>query len=455
MLKKLFPVLLVLVLTGLLVFSWSCSKDSKNPAAPNNNTQADNASGSVRSDTSGVITTTGGARIVIPVGAVPRMSDGSVGTMVFSIERTTVAPPTVPHGGTANTAVYRFGPEGFVFAAPVEVSIPVSGAGDPGNVAIYRINPTTNLPEYFGGTYDSVRHVVKAQTYEFSNWFGASVVNHATDWGALQVNNYSGTWVSVCVGDYALTYDSLDRAAMPEQGVTSTWAPSGDMAWTNSGLWFLPQGTYQMCVQYQLATDPFRWGHVFRRDVVIDHAWSRTEHPLGAIFDVGVWVTGDTGRCECIPTPTTSVGTGDIQVTLSWFRPAPGIDLDLYVIEPARADSVCYFRRSTASGGELDRDNMCGNYENGRPENIYWTRTPPNGHYLVRVNFYSSCGSDTSQSFNVRTVIKGVTQTSSGSVSQSHEWMDVTSFDIHGSQVNYLPERPHYVDMHVVLPPKQ
>jgi len=454
MLKKLFPIFLVVVLCALLVFVWSCSKDSKNPAAPNNNNGTDDASGSVRSDTSGVITTAGGARIVIPAGAVPRMGDGSVGTMVFSIERTNATPPAVPSGGTVNTPVYRFGPEGFVFAAPVEVSIPVNGTADPGNVSIYRINPTTNLPEYYGGTYDSVRHVVKAQTYEFSSWFGASAPARNSAWGALQVNNNSAKWVTICVGDYSLTYDSLDHTVIPELGMGSTWAPAGEIGWTNSGLWFLPQGTYQMCIQYRLTADPMTWGHIFRDNVVIDHAWNRTESPNGIAFDIGSWVTGDTAQCACVPTPTTSVGTGDIQVTLSWFN-AHSMDLDLYVIEPGRADSVWYGHTTSASGGVLDRDNMCGNYVNGRPENIYWTLTPPNGHYLVRVNMYSNCGNDSSQAFNVRTVVGGVTRTFAGSVTTSHVWMDVTSFDIQGAQVNFRPDPPHYVDMpNVVLPPK-
>jgi hypothetical protein len=454
MLKKLFPVFLVIVLAVVMAFMWSCSKDSKNPAAPNNGGQTDNASGSVRSDTSGVITTTGGARIVVPVGAVPRMSNGSVGTMVFSIERTAATPPTIPNSGTANTPVYRFGPEGFVFAAPVQISIPVNGTTDPGNVAIYRINPTTNLPEYFGGVYDSVRHCVTAQTYEFSSWFGASAPGRNTAWGALQVNNSSAKWVSICVDQYTFTYDSLDRGVVPELGMGSTWAPAGDIGWANSGLWFLPQGTYRMCVTYQLTSNPFTYGHVFRDNVVIDHAWNRTENPVANPFDIGVWVTGDTGRCACVPTPTTSVGTGDIQVTLSWFS-ANATDLDLYVIEPNRSDSVWYGNTHSTSGGELDRDNLCGNYINGRPENIYWTQAPPLGHYLVRVNLYSTCGTDSSRAFNVRTVVKGVTRTFAGSVSVSHEWMDVTSFDITATTVRYSPDAPRYIDMHVALPPKQ
>jgi hypothetical protein len=454
MLKKLFPILLITMLAVVVAFFWSCSKDSSSPTAPNNN-QADNASGSVRSDTSGVITTPGGARIVIPVGAVPLTNSGAVGTMVFSIERTTATPPTVPDSGTPNTSVYRFGPEGFVFAAPVQISIPVSGSDDPGNVAIYRINPTTNLPEYFGGVYDSVRHCVTAQTYEFSSWFGASAPTRNTAWGALQMNNISGTWVRVCVDQYTFTYDALDHAVVPELGLGSTWAPAGEIGWANSGLWFLPQGTYQMCVQYQTSSNPMTWGHVFRSNVVIDHAWNRTTSPVGIPFDIGTWVSGETGQCECVPTPTTSVGTGDIQVTLSWFNADPGIDLDLYVIEPDTTQVVWYGNTTTPSGGVLDRDNMCGNYVNGRPENIYWTQAPPSGHYQVRVNFFGSCGPDTVNAFNVRTVVQGVTRTFSGSVSESNRWAEITTFDIHGATVEFAPGGPRYISVSKELPPKQ
>jgi hypothetical protein len=44
----------------------------------------------VRSDTSGVIETALGARISVPVGAVPRTDQGNVGTIVFSVGGTTI-----------------------------------------------------------------------------------------------------------------------------------------------------------------------------------------------------------------------------------------------------------------------------------------------------------------------------------------------------------------------------
>ena len=46
------------------------------------------------------------------------------------------------------------------------------------------------------------------------------------------------------------------------------------------------------------------------------------------------------------------VGTGDVQVTLSWDA---GSDVDLHVVDP-NGDEVYWTNRRVASGGELDLD---------------------------------------------------------------------------------------------------
>ena len=73
----------------------------------------------------------------------------------------------------------------------------------------------------------------------------------------------------------------------------------------------------------------------------------------------------------------------------------PGLDLDLWVEDPT--GEQCGFSNGqypdvTTTGGQLDRDNLCGNYINGRPENIYWTTTPPAGEYIVMVDWWGDCG---------------------------------------------------------------
>lgn len=85
------------------------------------------------------------------------------------------------------------------------------------------------------------------------------------------------------------------------------------------------------------------------------------------------------------------VGTGDIQVNVTWNSPA---DVDLYLVDPSYAE-VFYGNRRVPSGGELDLDSnaACG-ADGPRAENIFWRGglVSPRGPYTVRVNHWSDCG---------------------------------------------------------------
>ena len=85
----------------------------------------------------------------------------------------------------------------------------------------------------------------------------------------------------------------------------------------------------------------------------------------------------------------TQVGTGDVQVTLSWDTVA---DVDLHVIDPS-GEEIFYGNRLSASGGELDLDSNagCGGGD-VRNENITWPiGIAPSGTYTVRVDYWSNC----------------------------------------------------------------
>lgn len=77
----------------------------------------------------------------------------------------------------------------------------------------------------------------------------------------------------------------------------------------------------------------------------------------------------------------TPVGTGDIQVTLTWDNDA---DVDLYVIEPD-GNKIYYSQKRSSSGGYLDVDDMDG----FGPENIFYENIPPAGTYEIKVDHYS------------------------------------------------------------------
>ena len=99
---------------------------------------------------------------------------------------------------------------------------------------------------------------------------------------------------------------------------------------------------------------------------------------------------GSVGPYVPLSTEVTIVGTGDVQVTLSWDADS---DVDLHVVAPG-GDEVYYGRRSVASGGELDLDSNAGCDIDGiRNENIVWpVGRAPRGVYTVRVDYWSNCG---------------------------------------------------------------
>jgi hypothetical protein len=405
------------------------------------------------SDSGATVQTAGGAKIVIPDGAVPLTTDSQTGTMTFSIERvagTDVAPPS---GATMASPVYRFGPEGFVFARTVAVTVPVSGSPAAENVRLYRINPTTEEPVPFGGIYDPVAKTITAQTYELSTWF-AAVGNYAnTAYGCVRVENTSGEWIGICATSVALEYPTVDANF---DGATSTWCGVNCFDWASTGNWYLPQGTYQFCVSTGTPgspTEPLR--HYYVDSVVVADPWSAsnpicTTLPIGVIALPGIdqVVPGD---CECTPVVTPSVGTGDLQVTLTWHSTAP-IDLDLWVTDPT--GERCYYgHRQTASGGELDRDNYCSNYVNGRPENIYW-QSAPAGEYIVEVDWFSGCSSSaTSQAFDVRVINEGDARTYTRTINSDSEPVEVARVTV-GQSAQPLGRRAARPAPPSPMPPK-
>ena len=100
--------------------------------------------------------------------------------------------------------------------------------------------------------------------------------------------------------------------------------------------------------------------------------------------------SGAVGPYSTLSTQVMQVGTGDVQVTLSWDTDA---DVDLHVVPPG-GEEIYYGRRQAASGGELDLDSNAGCRTDGvRNENITWpVGRAPRGRYTVRVDYWSNCG---------------------------------------------------------------
>lgn len=84
------------------------------------------------------------------------------------------------------------------------------------------------------------------------------------------------------------------------------------------------------------------------------------------------------------------VGTGDVQVSISWTGAS---DVDLHVFDPS-GEEVYFANLESASGGTLDLDSNAGcSIDNVNNENIVWpTGVAPRGDYRVVVDYWSDCG---------------------------------------------------------------
>lgn len=136
-----------------------------------------------------------------------------------------------------------------------------------------------------------------------------------------------------------------------------------------------------------------------------------------ATFDLafsGVSSGGAVGTPAVLSSRVTSVGTGDVQISLSWDRNS---DADLHVVDPS-GEEIYWGNRRSASGGKLDLDSNSGcNIDGQRNENITWaTGTAPRGTYTVRVDLWGAC-TTTGTNFVVRVNQNGAATNSTGTLS--------------------------------------
>ncbi len=122
---------------------------------------------------------------------------------------------------------------------------------------------------------------------------------------------------------------------------------------------------------------------------------------------------------QVIATSVITVGTGQVQVSVSWNTPT---DVDLHVVEPS-GEEVFYGFPTSSTGGQLDLDSNAGcALDNVNNENITWNPTAPRGQYTVRVDYWSACELTTNTNYVVTVQVQGQqTRTFTGTFTQADE----------------------------------
>jgi hypothetical protein len=141
---------------------------------------------------------------------------------------------------------------------------------------------------------------------------------------------------------------------------------------------------------------------------------------LSADFDMqlGAGDAAAVGSYDSVPLTVTQVGTGDVQVSLSWDTET---DVDLHVLDPS-GEEIYYGNDKAASGGELDLDSNAGcSLDHKKNENITWASgTAPHGTYKVLVDYWSACSVSDTTHYAVTVNVTGkAPQSFSGTFSQA------------------------------------
>jgi len=100
--------------------------------------------------------------------------------------------------------------------------------------------------------------------------------------------------------------------------------------------------------------------------------------------------TGAYGLFQKNSVSVISVGTGDVQINLTWDSKA---DMDLHVVDPSGAE-IYWAARTSPTGGQLDLDSNAACATDGpRAENIFWASglVAPHGDFVVRVDHWANC----------------------------------------------------------------
>lgn len=401
------------------------------------------ASGLLSTRDEGVVSLTNGAQILISSGTIPPKSDGAPGEMVISIEKVSSLPsnaPALPQHLHIAGPIYQLGPEGFHFNFPPTLSLPVPQDVDMDKVVgIITWDQEHNRWKLVASSLDMAKRKVVASIRHFSYYtLGTWDMFGWNDWdqkvGKITVRGADTFWTGighvfsqylpikisygVCIEAYNLEDPNEANAwyFTSKEGVYMDRPAYNGLVDPNGKKYRLPAGTYRFIEFFTRAEfnnyDPdyipkfdLYWCDIPRtikvskgRDTIVaasSGAVNSYTTPTDELANEshGCWhreTSFNIPPCYA-PHQDTSVGVGKLQFTLTWHK---HVDLDLHVVDP-RGEEIYYAHTSARSGGKLDRDNKCSNFEMGRPENIYWANSPLHGDYQVSVVYYANCGNST------------------------------------------------------------
>jgi hypothetical protein len=136
--------------------------------------------------------------------------------------------------------------------------------------------------------------------------------------------------------------------------------------------------------------------------------------------------TTTTDEAATTTTEGPELGTGDVQVTLTWTG---DLDLDLHVVDPSGAE-IYFGSPTSATGGQLDVDKIPSSGDSGpHVENVFWpTGGAPPGAYQATVEALSGYTS-TSADFTLEVFVDGELVDQTGGPLASYATSETITFE--------------------------
>lgn len=370
-----------------------------------------------------------GFSIVVKAEAVPRLSNGTDGTVAFSINTSSSAEsgvPAIPSGYTVIGKYLKAGPEAFIFNLPVQIFFPASGESSPQNLTVFRYSVNTQEWKIVpASAIDTAGKRIGIDVLEL----GYFVLTKSTS----SDHSLSDFRQGGCVFDMTELWTNfiltVNTASLEKPEQLSMFA-GGFIGGTYSGPIFLgcpegktkaivPQGTITFWVSKTVCQGSDRqvYTYTLPASVTVTEplnftGWSTYDAVTYVPFTLpsgGSWVLGrPSSGTGSWPPATVPFGSGTFQATLTWYNSTGAVtDLDLHLYGPDNLH--IFWSNRTSQNFELDRDwiSSLGN----AIENIYSiTSVIPTGSYEVKVQNFSGV----SKSFNVRIILNGSSTNFSG-----------------------------------------
>lgn len=392
-----------------------CTDD--NTTEPPTDPGGGGTSQTITSSTGGILEIDG-FRLEVHTGDVPRLQNGSEGSVTFSLNSSSTIEtgvPPVPAGFTVISNYLKAGPEAFNFAGTLQLFFPASSQPTPQDLTVLGYSPDTQqwtiIPT---SALDTANRKVGVDLLRLGYFVLArhNLQDNATDFRA------GGCVLDIPMEPFT-NYILTCATATPEKPEILAMYNGTLIGGTFMGPIFLgcqqnltkaivPQGTLTFWVSKISCTEnlPLMFTYSIPASVTINDpltfvGWSTYDAVVYVPFTLpsgGSWVQG---RPTPWPPPTIPFGTGVVQATLTWNNSnVNGADLDLHLYGPNNLH--VFWSSPTSPNFTLDRDwtTTPGN----AIENIFSTTTTiPSGDYRVNVAHFSGF----SKTFNCRVIVNG------------------------------------------------